>query len=163
MAAPGGERLDSLLPGATAPAGQGATLTRPGPGTPAARGAQASAGRSAATALLTDRTWTDQAGVPVRQPVDHTPRELAQIISETLGRPVTYHRATFDEYRARYTATGASPAVVDAMVEMARAQAAGVYPPAPDGGGGTTFRQWCASTLAPPSRDGRGDAGQLCW
>ncbi len=103
----------------------------------------------AATALLTDRTWTGQAGVPVRQPVDHTPREMAQIITETLGRPVTYHRATFDDHRARYTAAGASPAFVDAMVEMARAQDAGVYPPAPGGGGGTTFRQWCASTLAP--------------
>ncbi|MEU1755640.1 hypothetical protein ABZ436_23685 [Micromonospora matsumotoense] len=38
---------------------------------------------------------------------------------------------------------------LDGIVEMAEAQVAGVYPPARAGGVGTTFRQWCASVLAP--------------
>ncbi|MDG4808757.1 NAD(P)H-binding protein [Micromonospora sp. WMMD1120] len=107
----------------------------------------------AAVELLADRTWSGQRGVPVREPVDHTPRQMAQIMSESLGRPVTCHQATLADYRARYASFGASAATLDAMVEMAEAQAAGVYPPAGAAGAGTTFRQWCESVLAPAVLD----------
>jgi uncharacterized protein YbjT (DUF2867 family) len=118
------------------------------PDTPLATVATADiAGR--ATELLADPIWTGQEDVPVRAPADHTPRELAQIMSETLRRPVTYHRISLADYGAQYAAAGASSAIVDAVVEMAQAQAAGVYPPANAGGVGTTFRQWCTSVLAP--------------
>ncbi len=102
-----------------------------------------------AAELLADPTWTGQQDVPVREPVDHTPREMAQIMSETLGQPVAYHQATLADYRAQYASFGASPAIVDAMVEMAEAQAAGAYPPASTGGAGTTFEDWCKLVLAP--------------
>ncbi len=58
-------------------------------------------------------------------------------------------RSTLADYRAQYASLGASPAIVDGMVEMAQAQAAGVYPPASGEGVGTTFRDWCESVLAP--------------
>ncbi|MEV4119686.1 NAD(P)H-binding protein [Micromonospora sp. NPDC049645] len=105
-----------------------------------------------AAGLLADPTWNGKEDVPVRAPVDHTPREMAQIISETLGQPVAYHQVTLTDYRTRYESSGASPAVVDAMVEMAEAQAAGVYPPASVRGDGTTFREWCESVLKPAVR-----------
>ncbi|HEX2902262.1 MAG TPA: hypothetical protein VHO01_02290, partial [Jatrophihabitans sp.] len=78
-----------------------------------------------------------------------TPRELAQIMTEVLGRPVRYEQASMADYRAQYAAHGASPAVVHAMVEMAEAQLAGVYPPAHGAGSGSSFEQWCATVLAP--------------
>lgn len=102
-----------------------------------------------AAGLLADLTWSGQEDVPVREPVDHTPRELAQIMSETLHRPVAYHQVSLADYRAQYASLGASPAIVAGMVEMAQAQTAGVYPPASEGGVGTTFREWCESVLAP--------------
>ncbi|MET8280589.1 NAD(P)H-binding protein [Micromonospora sp. NPDC005174] len=128
--------------------GPGMFVLTADPDAPLAAVASADIARTAAD-LLADDTWTGQEDVPVREPVDHTPREMAQVIAETLGRPVTYQQASLADYRARYASSGASPATVDAMIEMAEAQTAGVYPPVPEGGGGTTFRRWCESVLAP--------------
>jgi uncharacterized protein YbjT (DUF2867 family) len=112
----------------------------------------------AATAaeLLADASWTDQEAVVVREPADHTPRELAQIMSDALGRPVTFQRVALDDYRARLASAGASPATVQGMVEMAQAQNAGVYPPARPGGRGTSFADWCATVLLPAVSAPRG-------
>jgi len=119
------------------------------PDAPLAAVATADIARTAA-GLLADPTWTSQADVPVRAPVDHTPREMARIMSEVLGKPIAFQPATLADYRAQYLSLGASPAIADAMVEMAEAQAAGVYPPASGGDdGGTTFEEWCRSVLAP--------------
>jgi uncharacterized protein YbjT (DUF2867 family) len=115
---------------------------------PLAAVATADIARTAAQ-LLIDPSWTGRADVPVRAPQDHTPDEMAQIMSEVLGRSVAYQQATLADYRAQYESFGASPAIVDAMVEMAEAQNAGVYPSAPAGGTGTSFREWCGSVLAP--------------
>jgi uncharacterized protein YbjT (DUF2867 family) len=111
-----------------------------------------------AAALLADPGWSGQEGVVVRAPVDHTPREMAGIMSETLGRPVAYQQATLADYRAQYVSLGASEAIADAMVEMVRAQQSGVYPPVHGDGAGTTFRAWCESVLAPAAEEpARGD------
>jgi uncharacterized protein YbjT (DUF2867 family) len=118
------------------------------PDAPLAAVATADVARAAA-GLLADPTWRGQQGVPVRAPADRTPREMAAIIAETIGRPVAYHQATLEEYRAQYVSSGASPAVADAMVEMAEAQAAGVYPPAAEDVPGTSFREWCETVLRP--------------
>lgn len=103
----------------------------------------------AAARLLTDATWSGQKDVPVREPVDRTPREMAQIMSQTLGQAISYHQLSLAEYRAQYESLGASPAIIDGMVAMAEAQAAGVYPPVSEAGNGTTFGEWCTSVLAP--------------
>jgi uncharacterized protein YbjT (DUF2867 family) len=102
-----------------------------------------------AAMLLADPTWSGQQDIPVREPIDHTPREMAQIMTETLGHAVVYHQVTLAEYRAQYASRGASPAIIDGLVDMAQAQAAGVYPPASGEGSETTFRDWCMSVLAP--------------
>lgn len=101
----------------------------------------------AAATLLSDATWTGSQGIPIRDPHDHTPRQLGQIMSEALRRSVVYRQSTFAEYRESYAAHGASPATVQGLVEMAEAQAAGVYPPADGNGNGTTFAEWCATVL----------------
>jgi uncharacterized protein YbjT (DUF2867 family) len=102
-----------------------------------------------AAGLLADSGWSGQEGVAVRAPVDHTPREMAEIMSDALGRPIAYHQGTLADYRAQLESAGASPAIVDAMLEMNQAQAAGVYPPADPGGAGTPFGDWCKLVLAP--------------
>lgn len=104
---------------------------------------------SVAAGLLEDPSWDGQQGVAVREPVDHTPREMARIMSEVLGRQVAYQQVTLGEYRAQYEATGASPATVEAMIETAQAQAAGAYPPVTAEARGTTFAEWCETVLAP--------------
>ena len=102
--------------------------------------------------LLGDPSWTGTEGGVVREPVDHTPRQMASIMTEVLGRPVGPERVSLEEHRAQLAALGASPAVAAAMVEMAAAQEAGVYPPVQPGGSGTAFEQWCAETLLPAVR-----------
>jgi uncharacterized protein YbjT (DUF2867 family) len=139
--------MENLLHQAELIRDQGMFVLATDPDTPLAAVATTDIARTAA-GLLTDPTWSGQEDVPVREPVDHTPREMAQIMSETLGHPVSYHQAALADYRAQYTSFGASPAIVDAMVEMAEAQAVGVYPPASAGGTGTAFRDWCKSALA---------------
>jgi uncharacterized protein YbjT (DUF2867 family) len=140
--------MENLLHQAEAIRDRGTFVLTAEPDEPLAAVASADIARRAAE-LLADPAWGGRQDVPVRAPVDHTPREMAQIMSETLGLPVAYQRATLADYRARYASFGASPAVVDAMAEMAEAQAAGVYPPASAGGAGTSFRDWCGSVLAP--------------
>lgn len=125
------------------------------PDAPLAAVATADIARTAAR-LLADPGWSGREDVVVRAPADHTPREMAQIMSGALGRPVGYRQAALADYRARYVSSGASPAVADAMVEMAEAQSAGVYPPAGGGGTGTTFRAWCETVLAPAVARTRG-------
>lgn len=127
---------------------QGTFVLAADPDTPLAAVATTDIARTSAE-LLADATWTGQADVPVREPADHTPVEMAQIMSEALGRTVAYQQATLADYAAQYAAFGASAAMVDAMVDMAQAQAAGAYPPVNAGGGGTTFRDWCSSVLTP--------------
>lgn len=128
---------------------QGMFVLAADPDVPMATVATADIARTAAD-LLADATWSGQQDVLVRAPADHTPRELAQIMSDVLGRPVVYHQASYADYRAQYESYGASPAIVEAVVEMAQAQEAGVYPPVTEAdAGGTTFRDWCASVLAP--------------
>ncbi|TWE10412.1 NAD(P)H-binding protein [Rudaeicoccus suwonensis] len=118
------------------------------PGAPFATVATADIARVAA-GLLADRSWTGDAGVLVRAPQDHTPAELAQIISDAVHGPVSYRQTSMADYRDQLASFGASQAMAQAMVEMAEAQADGVYPPADGTGGGTTFTEWVDAVLAP--------------
>ena len=140
--------MENLLHQAELIRSKGTFVLAADPDTPLAAVATGDIARTAA-GLLADPSWSGQQGVPIRQPADHTPREMAQIMSETLGQPVSYHQATLADYRAEHASHGASPAIADAMVEMAEAQAAGVYPPAGADGVGTTYREWCGSVLRP--------------
>jgi uncharacterized protein YbjT (DUF2867 family) len=139
--------MENLLHQAVTIRDQGMFVLPADPDAPFPAVATADIAAEAARLLTTD--WVGQEGVAVREPVDHTPQEMAQIMSQALGRPITYHRATLGDYRAQYESHGASPAILDAMVEMAEAQSAGVYPPVTPGGEGTRFGDWCESVLAP--------------
>ncbi|MFI9503859.1 NAD(P)H-binding protein [Nocardia sp. NPDC052566] len=107
---------------------------------------------AAAAALLLDRSWTGTGEVPILGPADLSPNDMAHIMSEELGRPVRYERHSLDDLRAALAARGFSDPIAQAHVDMMRAKDNGLdagRPRAPRSAGATTFRQWCATVLAP--------------
>jgi uncharacterized protein YbjT (DUF2867 family) len=102
-------------------------------------------------ALLADRSWEGQGNLPVFGPDHLTPVQMAEIVSDVLGRTVTYKQLTLPEVAATMIRHGASEGVAHDMVEMISAQNAGIYDadqaaasPAP-----TSFQTWCEEILRP--------------
>lgn len=105
-----------------------------------------------AAGLLLDRGWTGAAEVPVPGPEDLSPEDHARIMTEVLGRPIRYRRATYEAVAARLREHGASPGMAEGFIAMMRAKDHGL-----DDGAvrssevvtPTTFRQWCEEVLKP--------------
>ncbi|MFF7953302.1 NmrA family NAD(P)-binding protein [Streptomyces griseorubiginosus] len=105
---------------------------------------------AAAATLLLDRTWTGQARVPLVGPDNLTPDAMAEIISETLGRPVRYEQVPLSDFTARLVQHGASPSLAREWSGMVNAQNDGIYDAEPhDALCATGFRQWCQDVLKP--------------
>jgi len=107
---------------------------------------------AAAAKLLLDDSWSGQEGVPVVGPDDLSPDEMAQVMSEVLGRPVHFQQVSGEDHKATMLQYGVSEAWAQGVVDMVAAQNDGVYDaeqrtvqsPAP-----TSFRQWCEEVLEP--------------
>ncbi|GAA5156192.1 NAD(P)H-binding protein [Amycolatopsis dongchuanensis] len=82
---------------------------------------------STAAGLLTDRSWTGQAHVPVFGPDRLTPNQLADVMSEVMGRSVAYHQTSHEDFVTGLTAAGFSTQAIQDMVEMHDAQNDGLY------------------------------------
>lgn len=105
-----------------------------------------------AARLLLDRSWTGFAEVPVLGPEDLSPNQMAVIMSEVLGRTVTYIETPLEAYKSMFLAQGHSEAIAQAMVDMAVAKANGLdqgVERTPQNSTPTSFRQWCAEVLLP--------------
>ncbi len=105
-----------------------------------------------ATTLLLDSSWTGVDSVPVPGPEDLSLNDIAQIMSEVLGRPIRCERIPFDAYKAQLHDRGMSEAMAQGMVDMMRAKDAGLdnaEPRTPEAGTPTSFRQWCTDALKP--------------
>ncbi|MEH1027447.1 NmrA family NAD(P)-binding protein [Micromonospora profundi] len=105
----------------------------------------------AAADLLTDLSWTRQETLPLFGPDRLTPDDMAEVISQELGRPVTYRRTALEDFAAMLSSRGASDQAVKDLTEMFTAQNDGIYDvdwarakPAP-----TDFRTWCRQVLTP--------------
>ncbi|GAA4494506.1 NAD(P)H-binding protein [Actinoallomurus oryzae] len=101
--------------------------------------------------LLTDRSWTGQENLPVFGPDRLTPDGMAEVISQELGRPVTYRRMSVDDYASLLRSRGAGDRTVKDVTEAFAAQDHGIYDadwaiaePTP-----TDFRTWCREVLKP--------------
>lgn len=106
----------------------------------------------AAAGLLLDSSWSGQVRVPVVSPDRLTPSDLAAVISDVLGRTISYQQAPIEGLRAGLRQHGAGPALAEGMPEMIEAQNDGIYeaePHDPKSAGKTSFRQWCEETLKP--------------
>jgi hypothetical protein len=77
---------------------------------------------------------------------------MAEIISEVLGRPISYRQMSYDDYRGMMLAQGRSEAIAQAMVDMAVAKANGLdqgVVRTAENSTPTSFRQWCTEVLLP--------------
>ena len=99
---------------------------------------------------LLDNSWTGQEDVSVLGPEDLSQNDMAQILSEVLGKPVRYQQVPFDAFRAQLTEQGMSDSMADGMTAMMVAKNEGLdksVPRTPEATTPTTFRQWCEEEL----------------
>jgi uncharacterized protein YbjT (DUF2867 family) len=107
---------------------------------------------AAAAALLLDPSWRGHDRVPLAGADDLTPDEMAEVISETLGRTVRYRQTPLADFRATMLRYGASPAVAQDFAGMVEAQNNGIYDAEsrdPGSAAATGFRRWCQDVLKP--------------
>jgi uncharacterized protein YbjT (DUF2867 family) len=105
-----------------------------------------------AAGLLLDHSWSGQASVPVLGPEDLSFNDMAQIMSEVLGRPVRFQQVPAETYRATLTGRGMSEAMAQGTVDMLLAKDKGLdnaEPRSPQSTTPTSFRQWCEEVLKP--------------
>ncbi|WP_209436804.1 hypothetical protein [Amycolatopsis methanolica] len=85
-------------------------------------------------------------------PGDLTYREVAEIMSDVLGRPVRFEQLSAEALKASLRQRGWSEAMAQAMVDMAVAKNAGLdnaEPRTPEATTPTTLRQWCEEVPRP--------------
>jgi uncharacterized protein YbjT (DUF2867 family) len=104
-----------------------------------------------AAAMLTDRSWAGQENLPVFGPDRLTPHEIAGVMSDVLGRRVTYHRTSQEDFVSRMAARGASEQSIRDMTEMHDAQNEGLYEAdwAAATPTATDFRTWFEEAVRP--------------
>lgn len=108
---------------------------------------------SVAATLLLDHSWTGVASVPVLGPEDLSYNDMAQIMSEVLGKPVHFQPFAADEtFKARLLQRGMSEAMAQGYLDMWVAYSQGIVtagPRTPESTTPTSFRQWCEEVLKP--------------
>jgi uncharacterized protein YbjT (DUF2867 family) len=107
---------------------------------------------AAAARLLLDPAWTGQGNVPVLGPEDLSFNDMAQIMSDVLGKPVRFQQIPFEGFKAGLIERGMSEAMAQGMHDMMAAKNAGLdnaEPRTPQSSTPTSFRQWCEDVLKP--------------
>lgn len=107
---------------------------------------------SVATQLLLDQSWSGQQEVAVLGPEDLSFNEMADIMTDVLGKTVRYQQISFDDFKAGFVQRGMSDAMATAMIDMYKAKSAGLdngVQRTPANTTPTTFKQWCADVLKP--------------
>ncbi|WP_428484270.1 NAD(P)H-binding protein [Rhodopila sp.] len=103
-----------------------------------------------AARLLSDRSWSNQADVPLLGPEDLSFNDMAAIMTEVLGTPIRYQQVPFNAFEAQLGDRGMSASFVRGFVDMMRAKNEGLdnaQPRTADATTPTTFRQWCEQAL----------------
>jgi uncharacterized protein YbjT (DUF2867 family) len=108
----------------------------------------------AATAarLLLDDSWSGPGHVAVLGPEDLSFNDMAQIMSEVLGKLVRYQQIPGQALKDRLTGAGMSDAMAQGTVDMMVAKDQGLdnaEPRTPESTTPTSFRQWCEEVLKP--------------
>lgn len=105
-----------------------------------------------AAGLLLDRGWDGVAERPLCGPQDVTHDEMAEIMTEVLGRPVRFEAMPMARFEAMLAQFGTSEGMVRDYAAMMRAKNAGMdtmADPASRSDTPTSFRQWCERELRP--------------
>jgi uncharacterized protein YbjT (DUF2867 family) len=107
---------------------------------------------AAAARLLLDASWTGFEEVPLLGPEDLSFDDMAEIMSDVLGKEVRFQRTTFEAYKARFASSGMSDAMAQGMTDMAWAKNEGLdngVQRTPENSTPTSFRQWAGEVLKP--------------
>jgi uncharacterized protein YbjT (DUF2867 family) len=105
---------------------------------------------AAASRLLLDESWSGVEEVPLLGPEDLSFNDMAEIISEVLGKEVRFQRTTFEAYKDRFVGLGMSEAMAQGMTDMARAKNEGLdnaVKRTQENSTPTSFREWCEEVL----------------
>ena len=107
---------------------------------------------AAAATLLLDSSWNGQGSVPILGPEDLSFNDMAQTMSEVLGKPVRFQQIPMEAHKARLIERGMSEAMAQGAVDMMAAKNVGLdnaEPRTPLSTTPTSFRQWCEEVLKP--------------
>ena len=107
---------------------------------------------TAATRLLLDRSWSGVESVPLLGAEDLSFNDMAQIMSEVLGKPVHFQRLSIEPLKARLQQAGMSEGMLKDYLAMWAAYEQGLAtstPRTPEATTATSFRQWCEEVLQP--------------
>jgi uncharacterized protein YbjT (DUF2867 family) len=107
---------------------------------------------AAAARLRLDDAWTGVSEVPLLGTEDLSNNDMAEIISEVLGKPVRFQQITFDAYKDRFVGYGMTDAMAQGMTDMAWAKNQGLdnaVQRTPANSTPTSFRQWSEEVLKP--------------
>ncbi|WP_328314710.1 NAD(P)H-binding protein [Streptomyces sp. NBC_00442] len=105
-----------------------------------------------ATRLLLDDSWGGSGEVACLGPEDLTPTDMAETLSDVLGRSIGYRQVPGEALKERLTGFGSSEAMAQAMVDMFDAKNQGMdkaEPRTAESTTATTFRQWCEEAVKP--------------
>jgi uncharacterized protein YbjT (DUF2867 family) len=107
---------------------------------------------AAASRLLLDDSWSGVDEVPLLGPKDVSFNDMAEIMSEVLGKNVRFQQITFDAYKERFVSLGMSDAMAQGQTDMAWAKNKGLDNAVirtPGNSTPTSFRQWSEEVLKP--------------
>lgn len=105
-----------------------------------------------AARLLLDHSWSGVESRPVLGPEDLSFNDMAQIMSEVLGKPVRFQQMAGSALYARLLQSGRSEAMTRGYLDMCAAYDQGLAtaePRTPESSTPTSFRQWCEEVLKP--------------
>jgi uncharacterized protein YbjT (DUF2867 family) len=111
---------------------------------------------AAASRLLVDDTWSGVAEVPLLGPEDLSFNDMAETMSEVLGKEVRFQQNALGPYKDRFVGFGMSEAMAQGMTDMARAKNEGLdnaVRRTAENSTPTSFRQWCEEVLKPAILD----------
>jgi uncharacterized protein YbjT (DUF2867 family) len=107
---------------------------------------------AAASRLLLDASWSGVEEVPLLGPEDLSYNDMAEIMSQVLGKDVRLQQITFEAYKDRFTRLGTSDTMAQGYTDMAWAKNEGLdngVQRTPENSTPTSFRQWCEEVLKP--------------
>jgi uncharacterized protein YbjT (DUF2867 family) len=111
---------------------------------------------AAASRLLLDESWSGVHEVPLLGREDLSFNDMAEIISELIGKEVRFQQTTFEAYKERFVGFGMSDAMAQGMTDMAWAKNEGLdnaVQRTPENTTATSFLQWCEEVLKPAVLD----------
>jgi uncharacterized protein YbjT (DUF2867 family) len=105
-----------------------------------------------AAGLLLDDSWSGVGHAAVLGPEDLSFNDMAQTMTEVLGKPVRFQQIPPEAYKETFTKRGMSDAMAQGMLDMAMAKNDGLdntEPRTSENTTSTSFLQWCEVVLKP--------------